>query len=57
MSEQSVLKIECPKCKVQFNYYDSEFRPFCSNKCQMIDLGRWLDEGYNIDQDKLGKID
>ena len=22
--------------------------PFCSSRCQMIDLGRWLDEDYRI---------
>lgn len=22
--------------------------PFCSYRCQMIDLGRWLDEEYRI---------
>ena len=22
--------------------------PFCSERCQNIDLGRWLDEKYNV---------
>lgn len=22
--------------------------PFCSNRCQMVDLGRWLDGDYRI---------
>ncbi|MEC7181689.1 MAG: DNA gyrase inhibitor YacG, partial [Bdellovibrionota bacterium] len=30
------------------NYYDSDFRPFCSERCKQIDLGHWLEESYNI---------
>ena len=22
--------------------------PFCSERCRLIDLGRWLDEGYGM---------
>ena len=25
-----------------------EFRPFCSRRCKIIDLGNWLDEVYRI---------
>jgi hypothetical protein len=27
-------------------------RPFCSNRCRDIDLGRWLKEGYRIESDE-----
>ncbi len=40
--------IKCPHCETQFNYYESEFRPFCSERCKMIDLGHWLSEDYTI---------
>ncbi|MCY4643929.1 MAG: DNA gyrase inhibitor YacG [Bacteriovoracales bacterium] len=40
--------ISCPRCKKKFNYYASDFRPFCSKRCKMIDLGHWLDESYTI---------
>jgi len=43
-----VLKVKCPKCAKEFNYYSSEFRPFCCEKCKMIDLGTWFDGSYNI---------
>lgn len=42
------LEVKCPQCDKKFQYYQSEFRPFCSNKCKMIDLGHWFDESYNI---------
>jgi len=25
--------------------------PFCSERCQLIDLGRWFNEQYSIDRD------
>ena len=43
--------LECPLCgktvtvaKLQ----DAHYRPFCSERCKMIDLGRWLDGTYAI---------
>lgn len=27
---------------------DNPFRPFCSKRCKLIDLGTWLEEGYSI---------
>ncbi len=28
--------------------------PFCSPRCKLIDLGRWLDEGYTLPADAEG---
>ncbi|EQC47414.1 DNA gyrase inhibitor YacG [Bacteriovorax sp. Seq25_V] len=46
--EKKKLNIPCAKCKTTFEYYSSEFRPFCSEKCQMQDLGMWLNESYTV---------
>ena len=27
---------------------ESPWRPFCSERCRLIDLGEWLDEGHRI---------
>jgi endogenous inhibitor of DNA gyrase (YacG/DUF329 family) len=27
------------------------FRPFCSERCKMIDLGQWASEAYRIPAD------
>lgn len=45
---KKILKIKCPTCEVVFNYYSSEFRPFCSDRCKNVDLGHWLTESYAI---------
>jgi uncharacterized protein len=26
----------------------ARFRPFCSARCRLVDLGRWLDGGYRV---------
>ncbi|MGE3609852.1 MAG: DNA gyrase inhibitor YacG [Bacteriovoracaceae bacterium] len=48
-----LLEVTCPNCKKKFNYYSSEFRPFCSQKCRLIDLGQWLNESYTVPAQKL----
>ena len=40
------LVVKCPQCKKSFKYYSSEFRPFCADKCKMIDMGHWFEESY-----------
>lgn len=43
-----VLNVKCPTCEKEFNYYGSEFRPFCCEKCRLIDLGHWFKESYAV---------
>jgi uncharacterized protein len=40
--------IICPICKKQTTWEDNEFRPFCSERCKMIDFGAWVDEEYAV---------
>jgi len=42
----SVLR--CPVCNKPFEPEASEAMPFCSRRCQQIDLGRWLNEDYGV---------
>jgi endogenous inhibitor of DNA gyrase (YacG/DUF329 family) len=42
------LKVKCPHCDTIFPYYESEFRPFCTERCKMIDLGHWFEESYRV---------
>lgn len=46
------LEVKCPKCKKKFNYYSSEFRPFCTERCKMIDLGHWFEGNYAVASEK-----
>lgn len=40
--------INCPNCGTPTEYEGNPFRPFCSERCKMIDLGAWIDEEYAI---------
>ncbi|GAA0814939.1 DNA gyrase inhibitor YacG [Colwellia sp. D2M02] len=45
------LEVSCPHCKAKVAWLPSnEFRPFCSKRCQLIDLGEWAEEGHKISQ-------
>jgi endogenous inhibitor of DNA gyrase (YacG/DUF329 family) len=49
------LQIFCPTCNKKFDYYSSNFRPFCCDKCRLIDLGQWLTESYSVPLEKLSE--
>jgi endogenous inhibitor of DNA gyrase (YacG/DUF329 family) len=42
--------MRCPICKHELNeeQMHSSFFPFCSERCKLIDLGRWLTGKYQI---------
>ncbi|WP_145927214.1 DNA gyrase inhibitor YacG [Jeongeupia sp. USM3] len=41
--------VPCPQCGEPAVYSpDNAFRPFCSRRCRLIDLGQWADESYRI---------
>jgi hypothetical protein len=40
-----VLRLRCPTCKREIQWSDQfPYRPFCSDRCRLIDLGAWLSE-------------
>jgi endogenous inhibitor of DNA gyrase (YacG/DUF329 family) len=40
--------IKCPNCGRETEYEGNEFRPFCSERCKLLDLGAWADEEYTF---------
>jgi ribosomal protein S12 methylthiotransferase len=42
-----VLGLRCPTCKKLVLRSDPEF-PFCSERCRLIDLGKWASDGYVV---------
>jgi len=45
----------CPACKRPLGPdADPGSRPFCSPRCQLVDLGRWLGESYRIPGPRAG---
>ena len=39
------------KCPICGKPVEVKYRPFCSQRCQQIDLGKWLGENYRIAAD------
>jgi uncharacterized protein len=46
------LNVTCPLCKKKTPWKDNLFRPFCSDRCRLIDLGKWASDEYRIPGDK-----
>ncbi len=40
--------VRCSICGKLFQPQESSAVPFCSERCRLLDLGRWLDEGYGL---------
>jgi endogenous inhibitor of DNA gyrase (YacG/DUF329 family) len=49
--------VKCPTCRREIDWTDSPFRPFCSERCRLIDLGAWLSEKRAIPADPHAESD
>lgn len=50
----SPIEVSCPTCgKAVIWNEQSRWRPFCSERCKLIDLGEWLSEEHRIPGDPL----
>ena len=43
-----MTKVKCPSCGRETEYEGNEFRPFCSERCKLLDFGAWADEKYSL---------
>lgn len=43
-----MAQVRCSVCDRPFDSEQSRTMPFCSERCKLIDLGRWLKEGYGL---------
>ncbi len=43
------LEVACPQCRTSVRWSeDNPYRPFCSKRCRLLDLGAWADESHRI---------
>jgi endogenous inhibitor of DNA gyrase (YacG/DUF329 family) len=43
--------VACPHCGKEHQWdTGNRFRPFCSERCKLIDLGKWASEDYRVAQ-------
>jgi uncharacterized protein len=50
--------VKCPTCRRPVEWSDaSVYRPFCSERCRLIDLGAWFDEKHRIPDESATEAD
>ena len=43
------MKVQCPTCQKDVEWkLENKYRPFCSERCKLIDLGEWASGGHAI---------
>jgi endogenous inhibitor of DNA gyrase (YacG/DUF329 family) len=42
--------IKCPICGRENDFFENPTGPFCSARCKLVDLGKWLGEDYRISE-------
>ncbi|MGB9331020.1 MAG: DNA gyrase inhibitor YacG [Steroidobacteraceae bacterium] len=47
----SPARVKCPTCHRELDWQTAPYRPFCSERCRLIDLGAWLTEQRGIPDD------
>jgi endogenous inhibitor of DNA gyrase (YacG/DUF329 family) len=47
MPKKKSVSLRCPSCRTLV-LRDNENFPFCSDRCRLIDLGKWASGGYSF---------
>ncbi|WP_110643591.1 DNA gyrase inhibitor YacG [Salinicola sp. CPA57] len=43
------LTVACPQCRKSVEWTsENPYRPFCSKRCKLLDLGAWADGSHRI---------
>lgn len=47
------IRVKCPNCQKWVEWIpEQKFKPFCSERCRLIDLGAWADGTYSVPTDE-----
>jgi uncharacterized protein len=49
--------VKCPNCGRPTEFTGNEFRPFCSERCKLLDFGAWADEEYSLPSETSSMTD
>ena len=50
MNEPRGTNVICPACKKKGDWLAGKYGPFCSQRCKMIDLGKWFGGEHMISE-------
>ncbi|HEX8978282.1 MAG TPA: DNA gyrase inhibitor YacG [Parasulfuritortus sp.] len=46
---EKIKTVNCPTCGKPVEWRpENKYRPFCSERCKLIDLGEWATEKYRV---------
>ena len=52
------MKVKCPTCQKEIEWsQQNPFRPFCCERCKLIDLGAWASGDFAIAGDQSTPLD
>lgn len=52
MTDRVHTEVNCPTCGEVVSWTDAfPYRPFCSKRCSLVDLGAWFEEERAIPDD------
>lgn len=58
MNKIEKMIVNCPTCQKMIEWSEKNpYRPFCSKRCQLIDLGEWANESHRIPIDDASEQD
>ena len=49
--------VKCPRCRKDAAWEGNPNRPFCSERCRLIDLAAWADGEYRVPGEKVSADD
>ncbi len=49
---KKLKKIKCLVCGIETRWEENPFKPFCSERCSLVDLGKWADSKYVLKDKK-----
>ena len=54
------MNVKCPQCGKVAKWEQNKYRPFCSERCKLLDLGKWADEKFKVavepDENEINEI-
>jgi endogenous inhibitor of DNA gyrase (YacG/DUF329 family) len=50
MNKRRVVTVICPACRKKGDWFAGPYGPFCSQRCRLIDLGKWFGGEHAISE-------
>ncbi|MBI2487551.1 MAG: DNA gyrase inhibitor YacG [Deltaproteobacteria bacterium] len=47
------MQVTCPRCAKLVQWERKEWRPFCSERCKLLDLGAWASERFRVPEEPI----